>query len=553
MVARNCNDCHSNPHTPGSTVPNPKEIFYRDVDECGRCHDQKDFKDAEFTRVQHADIGVSLEGRHSKAKCSQCHTKERALSIRHPESREAMNRCSDCHANPHQPPVLGTPDGSLHFRRSDACKQCHGVEQFKPVEARGLDHASFGYPLLGAHKKSECRDCHAAKSPDKWPAQGDPPAAQHCAACHRNPHGPAFLESVAEERKLSSADTCSACHNARDGIFRWPEAKMPKELHAATGFTLGIAHKDVECSKCHKNLDRTSLAKLILPLTSQPWKDRYPGRSAKDCKTCHEDPHGGQFRAKSEEDSCLKCHAETHFAPSDFDLEEHAAAGYPLIASHQAVACHDCHLEKLLPGHEKKTRIFRGTSRVCSDCHGDVHAGAFDKKEHPKVLEGRDGCARCHKVAGFRELQQGSFDHKFWTGFALQGAHKRAQCINCHPRTPEKDENGRHFAKAAKRCDACHEDIHAGQFREGKKNDCTKCHEIEEKGFKASKFDHSRDSRFKLDKHHKELDCASCHKPVTFGRLEIVRYKPLGTKCADCHDTRILKGKRQSRNRRGRR
>jgi len=49
-------------------------------------------------------------------------------------------------------------------------------------------------------------------------------------------------------------------------------------------------------------------------------------------------------------------------------------------------------------------------------------------------------------------------------------------------------------------------------------------------------FDHQRDSRFALDANHAKLECSACHRPspTADGRTAI-RFKPLGTECADCH------------------
>ncbi|NJN14530.1 MAG: hypothetical protein HC813_02580 [Planctomycetes bacterium] len=43
------------------------------------------------------------------------------------------------------------------------------------------------------------------------------------------------------------------------------------------------------------------------------------------------------------------------------------------------------------------------------------------------------------------------------------------------------------------------------------------------------------DSRFRLDKTHAALDCAACHKPERIDGKEIVRYRPMGMECSDCH------------------
>ncbi len=64
--------------------------------------------------------------------------------------------------------------------------------------------------------------------------------------------------------------------------------------------------------------------------------------------------------------------------------------------------------------------------------------------------------------------------------------------------------------------------------------------------FKKTTFDHNRDSAFKLDETHIGVDCAACHKPVQDERgAAIVRYRPLGTQCQDCHDAGMLRSRGQ--------
>jgi len=50
-------------------------------------------------------------------------------------------------------------------------------------------------------------------------------------------------------------------------------------------------------------------------------------------------------------------------------------------------------------------------------------------------------------------------------------------------------------------------------------------------------FDHDRQSRYKLDTAHKEVACRECHPLVSLrdGR-RLTQYKPIGTKCTDCHE-----------------
>jgi hypothetical protein len=173
----------------------------------------------------------------------------------------------------------------------------------------------------------------------------------------------------------------------------------------------------------------------------------------------------------------------------------------------------------------------------CAACHEDVHGGAFDRQGLDAVVRGKTGCARCHETGSFSEIDVAGFDHARLTGHALVGAHRRAQCSACHAQ--EEHTGGRTRRRAPTECAGCHADPHAGQFRPagGGATDCATCHDPA-RTFAETRFDHQQHSRFRLDADHARLPCASCHRAVGSGESRVVRYKPLGTACADCHDWR---------------
>jgi Zn finger protein HypA/HybF involved in hydrogenase expression len=116
----------------------------------------------------------------------------------------------------------------------------------------------------------------------------------------------------------------------------------------------------------------------------------------------------------------------------------------------------------------------------------------------------------------------------------LEGAHARAACEACH--VPATSAAGRTFGRAkGTSCQDCHADPHVGQFAAGGRTDCARCHAPNE-AFETPHFDHARDARFALDATHAKLDCARCHVPTPLASGgSAIRYKPLGTACADCH------------------
>ena len=263
------------------------------------------------------------------------------------------------------------------------------------------------------------------------------------------------------------------------------------------------------------------------------------------CESCHADAHTGFFDRRLADSApiaageCARCHLTTSFSdlePRDFDHD--AWTGFALRAAHAQSSCESCHPRAGRPDETGRTfgRVAEhfGPHEGCFTCHADPHAGAFDGPEFPSSVDGRPGCLRCHSQASFRTLPE-QFDHRLWTGFALQGVHDDLSCAECHTPRTRADETGRTWdAALGTQCADCHADPHAGQFRLAGKEDCAECH----RGARAwdeLRFDHDLDARFELGESHAELDCSACHETVDVGGLGIVRYRPLPTECIDCH------------------
>ena len=513
--------------------------------DCARCHLEHHGSDldlvtrASFARAgvpdpdayDHGGLAFQPAGFHAELACEACHPNADRDVLDAGEARFAglVPSCAGCHADPHEG----------RFER--ACEACHA--QDRAFDDLG-DFAHERFALVGAHAGLGCLACHERSSPHAIEriADADPPVAvRACQECHDSPHAEGFVRAVAAELALAPEASCAKCHDARDpalegglagGFARG--ARLERALHAATGFALGSPHEQASCNACHP--------------VGASFAERYPGRVASDCGVCHADPHEGQFAggaflaaAGRLEGDCLACHAPEAFAPPEFGLEEHALTTFPLRGAHRAVACALCH-ETRTPG---GARRFRGTAEACASCHADVHGGLFDGGSAAALAEALGGepleradpggCARCHVESSFGDVDRREFDHA-WTGFVLQGVHATLDCASCHPRAPHPDERGRTFALArGTSCEDCHVDPHAGQFAAGGRTDCARCHD-ERASFAALDFDHGRDSRFALDARHASLSCSACHVPWPLPEGgEVVRYKPLGTSCQDCH------------------
>lgn len=514
-LSQACVACHDDPH---------KGTYGAD---CGDCHGQSGaFKAAPGFR--HTDR-FALTGAHAIGACGKCHGGSGATSVVSLRAGPfAVRACSACHADPH--------DGTF----GADCARCHGtvdkwdrVPQFKHTAA---------FPLIGGHAALACKRCHEPTG--AWSVAAlaaRPQPVRTCAECHASPHRPALLAAVAASAHVSSGRSCEACHAAGHTSFLSPPATMTEDQHKATGFPLEAPHDKVACAACHPKMGK----RAALPATPQlaaRFGEMYPGRPPQACETCHADPHRGQFAGVAGGDRCLTCHAPTRFMPSAFDTARHDKSAFPLTGAHRAVACVTCHKPV-----DKFVR-FVPTPAACSACHADVHKGRFDKEAGLASVNGRSGCERCHTTTSFKTFNWSAADHATWTGYALNAGHARAACADCHKPQPVPGTRQMRWGSAPKACAACHADVHAGQFAVAGVTECGRCHTDTIVKFVPSTFEHQRDSAFKLDAEHVKLACSACHRRVQLTpALAIVRYRPLGTRCQDCHDPRVLGRGKESR------
>ncbi len=492
-LEQRCVACHEDVH---------RTLFGQD---CEKCHGQvQPFKAA--PGFDHS--AFPLTGAHSRVGCAQCHEEgtERSTAAL-AKNKLPARKCAECHEDPHHARP-GVPAKAMLLDDTADCARCHASTKWADARVTPEKHAEFGFPLRGGHAKAECAKCHgdgerASKHPGKLPP------LEACARCHDSPHKQPFLD-INVAAGSGHKEGCAACHVDEHADFHVATTTIAQ--HSATGFALVLPHEKVECAKCHKG---------------ETFAARYPGRGQKDCRACHADTHKGQFEHEPRYAQCTACHEPTTFHPTNFDVAMHQKTKFPLTGAHDAVACARCHDEV-----KDDVRAFHGTSQKCADCHEDVHKGAFDVAGKPAQVRGKQSCARCHDTAAFHPVRAENFDHGTWTGYRLDGAHAKVECAKCHAGT--SDVAHKRLGKVAgKNCSDCHRDQHQGQFANGKSTDCARCHGVED--FHKTRFDHDRDSRFRLDAQHALLECAKCHKSYETPFGPVVRYKPLGVECGDCH------------------
>ena len=211
----------------------------------------------------------------------------------------------------------------------------------------------------------------------------------------------------------------------------------------------------------------------------------------------------------------------------------------------------------------------REVSGNCLECHEEIAA----MRSGGKGLHAGDDygkCNQCHVEHQGRDYElvywpEGieGFDHTV-TGFALTGKHAARKCRDCHTtkhvqdpgalKSQGKDPN-RTFLGLTAHCQACHQDPHAGQF----KQDCTSCHDTRD-WKQTPLFDHAS-TAYPLTGRHAKVACAACHKPVPEGQAVVFKGLPfanctdchkdphanaLGPRCTDCHVTdgwKLIQGK----------
>ncbi|MCK5943305.1 MAG: hypothetical protein KAI24_15095 [Planctomycetes bacterium] len=480
-LSQDCASCHRDAHDGAFG------------ERCASCHQQRPGGWDAAGILRHDRF--ALAGAHAAVACAQCHDADGERSVVAEQHASLPVRgCASCHDDPHGTRAISLSDSS-------DCARCHDTTSFAAARPDAAAHARLGFELIGAHADVGCAGCHGAPGEAPW-GGGAAPTPGDCARCHQHPHAAALLATTA------TANDCGGCHQAGDASFA--NGRITAEQHRATGFALAAPHDDVACSQCHVGDDHGA---------------RFPGRAALDCRACHDDAHGGQFDRQGEPRSCTECHEPHRFRPHRFGVQAHGSV-FPLTGAHDGVACVLCHDHT-----DDGVRRFVGTERSCAACHDDVHGGRFDEAGRPAQVDGRVGCARCHDTGGFLALR-GDFDHALWTGHALRGAHRAVGCAACH----REPVDGRTLGGAPGRaCSDCHVDPHLGQFTAdgADATDCRRCHD--EGGWRPVRFDHARDSRFALDAAHARLACSACHRVEHLQQRAFVRYKPIGTRCADCH------------------
>lgn len=215
-------------------------------DKCGACHGEKDWKTT-TGRFDHAKSKFPLTGGHAaaKVKCADCHRDIRSY-------RKTPSDCFSCHEK----------DDKHQKQLGRECAQCHVDRNWKTIVR--FDHGLTRFPLLGAHFKVECKDCHTT------PRFKD--AKIECVACH--------LKADKHKNKLGPA--CEQCHNARS----WKTWSFDHDKR--TRYPLDGKHVGLACDLCHT---RPAVDGKVVTSTQcvacHAKSDVHDGSYGRQCQQCH--------------------------------------------------------------------------------------------------------------------------------------------------------------------------------------------------------------------------------------------------------------------------
>jgi hypothetical protein len=518
-AASSCRSCHKKDDPHFFTGKYAKQ-------DCNVCHAMKSWKQ-EIHFNHDTDTRYKLEESHAKLKCNDCHLANKAKHI-YKYQWTALNtaQCLSCHKEFHHDKL------STKFKGGD-CLKCHDQTHWK-IES--FDHDVTGYHLKGKHAELKCVDCHKQKPP----AKPDAPVKNFnwtglkaaCLSCHKDFHKFGKYTS----KTYGNPNQCLKCHDESS----WK--KTHDFVHDTnTRYAIDGKHLELKCNDCHLPTGRKNPTRM--PNASQGVY-HWDKLETKTCENCHNNPHIGQFKPALLAKGCTSCHTTRGWnelkSENSFD---HSKTRFPLTGAHTIAACKDCHEVQ-----GKKVYKFKSfDQKFCIDCHTNVHTGQFSAKFSAQ------SCVQCHTTSNF--TQRLPFDHSL-TAYKLEGSHAKLNCTDCHkPTTARFDlrppnvkskagEAERRPAMshylfpelASKSCTTCHADYHKGQLG----TSCKDCHNVE--SWKKVAFDHNTQSSFHLTDKHAGVDCKKCHLPIRGEYVQyksekrlLIRYKPLGQTCNDCH------------------
>ncbi|MBK6822055.1 MAG: hypothetical protein IPG87_03365 [Saprospiraceae bacterium] len=381
-IANDCVVCHNGNYnnTPNTCVGCHQEDYNNTKDpdhkvaqfptDCATCHSENAWVPSTFN---HDGLYFPIySGTHKMLwdKCVDCHT--------NPTDYKQFT-CIGCHINPETDEDHLGVGGYIYA--SFACLACHPTGEKKMA----FDHNLSQFPLTGAHKVVDCKECHM---------NGYKGTPTECNQCHLSDYN---NSSNPSHVNLNLSTDCASCHTTAPG---WEPARF--DIHD-NFYVLDGAHASIsnDCKACHHgNYNNT-------PST---------------CVGCHNTDYNNSLNPRHASlnipKDCANCHTTAPgWAPATFDIHNNY---FVLDGAHEPVAkdCFICHKGN-----------YNNTPNTCVGCHlTDFNSSV--NPNHVSLNIPKD-CASCHTTAPDWEPATFGIHNNY---YVLAGAHAiiANDCATCH-------------------------------------------------------------------------------------------------------------------------
>lgn len=426
---------------------------------CDQCHTTSAWGLVKnYTSFDHSLTAFALDGEHKSVACNSCHHGQGFKSLH--------SQCASCHEDIHRAEFGPT------------CENCHSPTGWRTPGKFITLHEATRFPLLGAHRLIDCRDCHTNQQKNEFA-----PLSVECVSCHYIHYETA--KSVSHIM-LHMTLQCQQCHKVEQ--TSWAPATYDHSRFLLVGI-----HASLACQTCHTvGFQRTSI----------------------NCIDCHRLNYDGAknplHAAGNYPTNCVVCHSSDSWRPASFN---HALASFTLTGKHIDVDCGKCHVNGQ----------YTGMPKECVACHQQN----FTNTKNPNHVTAKFSttCSACHTMNSWIPA---TFDHKT-SNFPLTGSHQTAECAKCHV--------NQQWSGLNTQCIGCHQTAYNNVVSPNHRTanfpiDCTPCHTT--MSWKPSTFDH--DGKYfpvNSGKHRgKWSRCEECH--TTPSNIKLFS-------CTDCHAHDVAK------------
>jgi hypothetical protein len=276
-----------------------------------------------------------------------------------------------------------------------------------------LDHVQTGFPLLGAHERTNCQTCHL-----QGIFKGTP---RECVSCHIQ--GSRIASTFKSASHPPTAMPCVQCHTSQ---VSWFGARFDH---------IGVAPGS--CATCHNGVTATGKSSRHILTTSScdlchrttawvPAGFDHTGVVPGTCETCHRVGGGATPRPGGSHPptgSCDDCHGTTHWSFNHAGVAAGTcntchgvtAIGKPARHIPTTLSCDACHrVTQPFSSNIFDHRANQGVGPTgCVFCHNGNYDGARGRPnngEHPN----NDACENCHRPSsGWDDISLASRQNKF--------------------------------------------------------------------------------------------------------------------------------------------